>query len=151
MSFMQDDFDEGIEVRVVPGQIMPEDRMYRAERATEAAQAGLLDPLSFFEATQWDNPQKQAKRLIMWQTNPFSIIEMNDEDRAKLQEAMQMFGEEGEEGKKAEQISAVRQEAERLINSPEFQNLPEEEKKVAIQEIQSKLENLTKAGSAETK
>ena len=151
MSFMQDDFDEGIEVRVVPGQIMPEDRMYRAERATEAAQAGLLDPLSFFEATQWDNPQKQAKRLIMWQTNPFSIIEMNDEDRAKLQEAMQMFGEEGEEGKKAEQISAVRQEAERLINSPEFQNLPEEEKKVAMEQIQSKLENLTKAGASETK
>jgi len=146
MGFMQDDFDEGMEVRVVPGQIMPEDRFYRAERATEAVQAGILDPLSYFEITDWDNPMEQAKRLIMFQANPFSIIDLDDEDIQKLQQAQQMFGE-GAEGDRAnaEKASAIRQQVEQMVNSPEFQRMSTGKKQIAMKRIQERLQALTQA------
>lgn len=152
LGFMQDDIDEGIEVQVVPGQILPEDRFYRAERATEAAKAGLIDPLSFFEATEWDNPMKQAKRLVMFQTNPFSILDLDDEEKAKLQEAMQMFGQpggeaEGGEGdqQKATQIAEVRQQAERILASEEFKRATPEQQRSIEQQIQQRLQAVTQA------
>lgn len=153
IDLMQDDFDEGIEVRVVPGQIMPEDKLFKAEKATEAATAGLLDPLSYFEITDWvDDPVKQYKRLIMYQINPLSLVELDEDDKAKIQEAAQMFGQgqgggEGGQGgdPKAKQVASVRQEAERLINSPEFQKMSPIEKKNAQQQIKQKLQNITQA------
>lgn len=149
LSLMQDDFDEGIEIGVVPGQILPEDKVYRVDRATEAAKAGIIDPLSYFEATEWDNPMKQAKRFVMYQANPFSLIDLDQEDIAKLQQAAQLLGQsqggENQDQKKAQQISAVRQEAEKLINSAEFKNLPEDQKRSAMTEIRNRLDALTKA------
>lgn len=144
----QDDLDEGIEIKIIPGQVMPEDRMFRAERAKEAAEAQIITPLDYFEAAEYDNPMATAKRLEMYKVNPFSILDMDDDDIAKLQQAMQMFGQGAEAGgdqQKAQQISAVRQEAEMLINSPQFQQLPPEEQRSAMRQIQSRLQALTQA------
>ena len=153
IDLMQDDFDEGTEIRVIPGQILPEDRVYIADRAAEAAKAQMIDPLSFFEAQGWENPMKQAKRFLMFQTNPFSIVEMSDEDIASIIKANEMLaslspqggsgGEPGGEGipeEKAKQVSEIRQQAQELINSPEFKNMSPEEQRSAQMKVKKRLE-----------
>ncbi len=152
IDLMQDDLEEGVEVRVIPGQILPEDRLYRAERATEAATAGLIDPLTYFEATEWDDPMKQAKRLVMFKIDPFSVLEMTPEEMAKLQPALdaQARANEAKNGggapsgdqQKAQQIAQLRQQAEQLLKSPEFQKMPANQKKEAMQKIKDQLNTL---------
>jgi len=151
----QDDLEEGIEIKIIPGQILPEDRLYRAERVSEDTKAGLVDPLSYFEAMEYDNPMEQAKRLALYQVNPFSIIDLDEEDLAKLQKAMEMFPPPTEEGEgggedqaKAQQISEVRQQAEAMINSEEFKQLPVEQQQEAMKQLAGQLQNLTSAKSA---
>jgi hypothetical protein len=147
----QDDLDEGIEIKIIPGQIMPEDRLFRGERMFDAAKAQMATPLDYFEAAEFDNPMDIAKRLEMYKINPFSILDMSDEDIAKIQKAQQMFGGGAQGGAaggdqaKAQKISAVRQEAERLINSPEFKKLPPDQQKAAMGQIQAQLQALTQA------
>jgi|TARA_Y100000310_G_C20679501_1_gene815073 hypothetical protein len=150
IDLMQDDINEGVEVRVIPGQILPEDRLFKAEKAREDAKAGILDPLSYFELADYDDPQKQVKRLVMFKVNPFSILEMTEEDLAKIQQHKELIpteegGKAGENNKKAEQVSAVRQEAEKLINSPSFKNMPADKKKAAIKQIQGRLKKVIEA------
>lgn len=153
IDLMQDDFDDGIEIRVVPGQIMPEDKLFKSEKATEAVTAGLLDPLSYFEITEWvDDPVKQYKRLIMYQMNPLSLVELDEDDKRKIQEAAQLFGQgqgggQGGQGgdERARQVASVREEAERLINSPEFKKMSPAEQKNAQQQIKQRLQNITQA------
>lgn len=148
IDLIQDDIEEGVEIKVIPGQVMPEDRMYKAERATEAYKAGLIDPVSYFEETDWENPMEQAKKLIMFKVNPFSILDMTDEDIAKLQQATQMMGQPGgqpggqEVGgspERAQQLAQTRQQVEQLINSPEFQKLSPEQQRSSMQQIQERM------------
>lgn len=154
IDLMQDDFDEGTEIRVIPGQVLPEDRVYISDRAIEAAKVNMIDPLSFFESQGWEDPMKQAKRLMMFSAQPFSIVDMSDEDIAKVVKAAQMFATPPPEGgggapppegggvpeEKAKQVAAIRKEAQDLINSPEFKNMPPEEQRSVQEEIKKRLE-----------
>jgi len=156
LELMQDDFDDGMEVRVIEGQIMPEDRLYKAERASEDARNGLIDPLTYFEQGKgYDNPQEVAKRFIMYKTNPLSIINLNDEDIAALQKAGQTLAAVtpqqaglpagAQPDQRANEVAALRQEMETIAASPEFQALPKEEQVRTLEEMQSQVEALTAA------
>lgn len=142
----QDDLQEGIEIKIIPGQVLPEDRLFKAERATEAFKAGLIDPITFFEANDWDNPMEQAKKTIMFQLNPFSIIDLEDDDIQRIQKANQLLGGgQGGDQQKAQEVAKLKKQAEDLIKSPEFKRLPPEEQRSEIQKIQKTIQNLTQA------
>lgn len=143
----QDDLQEGIEIQVIPGQVLPEDRFYQAERAQQAAESQLLDPLSYFEATGWDDPMKQAKRLVMYTTNPFSIIDIDDKDIQALQRAAQLFNQTPQEGQsggfqdpRARRIHELSQALEQLPNTPEFQQMEEGEQQQVLARARQELE-----------
>lgn len=144
----RDDLEEGIEIQIIPGQVMPEDRLFQAERAKEEAQAGLIDPLTYFEETQRDNPMKLAKRLEMYRINPFSIIKLDEEDMQAIMEAQELFGVPGEEGgggeadPRAAGVARIRQEATERINSPEFQALSQAEQQKEIDTYKTRVEAL---------
>jgi hypothetical protein len=142
----RNDLQDGIEINIIPGQIMPEDRVFKAERAKEEAVAGLIDPLTYFEETQRDNPAKLAKRLEMYKINPFSIIKLDPEDMKAIAEAAQMFAPQGaegaQEGEKAAQVQDLRMRVEDLTGSPEFQSMPDGEKQQAMAQINEQLERL---------
>lgn len=147
---MKDDLQTGIKVRVIPGQILPEDRLFIAERAKEEIIAGVIDPLTYFELTGRDNPMKLAKRLEMYKINPFSILDLDDDDIQALQEANELFGGGEEEGgeaadSKAQQVAQLRQQAEELVQSDAFKSLPDREKKIKIEEIGVQLKRIQQA------
>ena len=148
LEFMQDDIEEGIEVKVIPGQIFPEDRLYKSERAFEALKAGLIAPISYFEAAGFDNPAEEAKKMEMYKVNPFSLVEMTNEDIAKLQRAFQIMaiiqGQQGQldETGKAKAIAQVRQRAQAIIQSEEFRNSSPEKQKQIMIPLQTQLKKL---------
>ena len=147
----RDDVNEGVEMQVIPGQVMPEDRIFKAERAKEEVIAGVIDPLTYFEETQRDNPMKYAKRLEMYKINPFSIVKLDDEDRQAIMEAQQLFGApggpQGQPGAgggdpRAAEVAKIRQEAEARMNSPEFQKLPQEKQQEEVDVFRARVEAL---------
>ena len=143
IELMRDDLNEGLEIRVLPGQILPEDTFYKSERAKEEVIAGIIDPLTYFEETKRDNPEKAAKRLIMWKLNPFSVVPLTPEDQQALAQAQQLLG--GGQDQKAQQLAEIRQQAEDLMASPEFQNQPPEIQRQAMEQIRGQINNLTQA------
>ncbi len=154
----QDDLNEGIEIKIIPGQIIPDDRMYRFDRAKEEATAGLIDPLTYFEETERDNPQELAKRLVMFKLNPLSILDMKPEDMQKLQVAGQAFNPQAPGGgapapggpldPRAQAVAKLRQQAEALVQSPEFAKMTPENKKKAIGLLQTQINKLSQAAAA---
>lgn len=156
-TIMRDDLRKGIKAEVIPGQIMPEDRLFIAERAKEEASVGLIDPLTYFELTNRDNPMELAKRLEMYKINPFTLIDLDDEDKQKIMEAQQLFGGGQEQGaeqegsgeamdsQKAEKVAQLRQEMETLVQSPEFQSLEPQEQEDRVRQLEDQLSKLLPA------
>lgn len=144
LSLMRDELMDGVEVSVIPGQIMPEDRIFKAERAKEEAVAGLIDPLTYFEETGRDNPLEMAKRLIMFKINPVSIIELGQKEHIALQQAAgNMPTPEQQTAQKAQQISQFTQQIQQLSDSPEFQKLPPEQQEESLAQLKNKLSKLS--------
>uniref|UniRef100_A0A6M3IQ13 Portal protein n=1 Tax=viral metagenome TaxID=1070528 RepID=A0A6M3IQ13_9ZZZZ len=154
----QDDLSEGMEIQIIPGQIIPDDRMYRSERAKEEAVAGLIDPLTYFEETDRDNAMELTKRLVMFKLNPLSILDMNEEDLQKLQAAGQIFNPQGEGGAggpapggpldpRAQRIAELNQKAQRIAQSPEFQKMNPKDQQRAMMLIQTQMNKLQKSAA----
>ena len=162
ISITQDDLTDGIEIKIIPGQIMPEDRLFKAERAKEEAIAGLITPLQYFKETERDNPMQLAKELEMYKINPFAILDMSQEDLAKIQQALQLFQgvqqamqppqQEGapvkgvsqaeKQDPKAQEMGQLRQQAEDLMASQEFQQMPPDQQQEVMAQIREQLQNV---------
>jgi len=155
LELSQDDLGEGIEIDIIPGQIMPDDRMYRSERAKEEATAGLIDPLTYFEETERENAQELAKRLIMFKMNPLSLVDMTPEDLQKLQGAAEIFNPQengpakgGPLDKNAQAVMQLKQKAEAITQSQEFQKMAPEQQQQAIKLIQNQINKLSQSAAA---
>jgi len=144
LSLMRDEMMDGIEVKIIPGQVMPEDRLFKGERAKEEVIAGIIDPLTYFEETGRDNPLEMAKRAIMYKINPLSIIELGEKEHINLQQAAgTMPTPEQQNAEKAQQLSQFTQQAKELTDSPEFQKLPPDQQELALKELKNQLTKLS--------
>lgn len=85
MDIMQDDFEDGTEVRVVPGKTLPEDRAFKYEQAQEDVKAGNIGVPDYLEIAGYDNPSQLAKNLVTWGANKFLAAGISPEDQAKIQ------------------------------------------------------------------
>lgn len=74
IELMQDDFEQGIEVRVIPGKSLPEDRRFMFERAQADVAQGLISPLSYLEEAGYQNPKEMAKSAFEWAQNPAQVL-----------------------------------------------------------------------------
>jgi len=140
----QDDLQEGIEIRVVPGQIIQEDRLFKAERAKEEAVAGLIDPLTYFEETGRENPIMLAKRLIKFKINPLSIFTLDDQDMKDLSNGQQQ-SQGIQTDQKSQAITALQKEAEDLVNSEEFKTASPDNQERMISEIEGRVKQLSQS------
>lgn len=148
-----DNIEDGIEVRVIPGQILPKDRVFRSERALEAVKLGILYPLAYFEEAEFDNPMETAKKLEMYKANPFSILDMDKEDIERLAKSFQLLKEIQQEAQptdqRAQAISNLRAKTQELVESPEFQEKPPEEQQRVLNQLKGQFKNLIGAGQAQ--
>lgn len=147
IDIMQDDLQDGIEINIKPGQVLPDDRLFRVELATEDFRAGVIDPLTYFETIGlYDNPEKQAKRLIMFKQNPYSIIKLDDRDiqdlldaNETLQKTSPMGAVGKEEDERTRKMIDARNQIMALKEDPNFNAMTPEEKLGMISKIKESL------------
>jgi len=154
IDIMQDDLQDGIEIQIQPGQTLPDDKIFRAERAREDAKDGLIDPVTYLEAAGgYDNPEDVAKRAIMFKANPFSVLNLDGDDLQKLMAANQILQQiqEGQQAggadagagdQKATQVAQLRERVQALVQSEEFKKLPQAQQEQALAKLREQLQAL---------
>ena len=83
-NLIQDDFEDGIEVRVIGGKSLPEDRQFKYEQAQEDIKNGIISPVDYFETAGYDNPQEKAKNKVIYDLNAPKAVGVTDEEMQML-------------------------------------------------------------------
>lgn len=84
IELMRDDIEQGIEVRVIPGKTLPEDRRFMYDRAQADIAAGIISPLSYLEDAGYQNPKETAKSAYEWATNPAKVLGIEPEQPPEM-------------------------------------------------------------------
>lgn len=131
----QDDFEDGVDIHILPGQIVPDDKIFRQEKALEEVQQGLISPIDYHRIVGKDDPDGITKRLIMFKMNPASLVSMSPEDMNAV--SMNQNKTEGqiEDGNTVTELEAY-------LTSPEFQQLPPEQQKEVVGRVREKISQL---------
>lgn len=93
ISLMQDDFEQGIEVRVIPGKSLPEDRRFMFERAQEDVKNGYISPIDYLEDAGYQNPKEKAKAAYEFAHDPAKALGIAPPMQSTQEGGQQMPGE----------------------------------------------------------
>jgi len=149
IEIMQDNLEDGIEIKVIPGQIMPVDRVYRAETAKELVVAGMITPLQYFEAAEFDNPMETAKQIEMYKVSPFSILELDPEDIENMKDGIALLQELAQAAQptdeRATAIAELRKKTDEIVKNPEFKKKSPKEQQEILSKLKMQFKNLSKA------
>jgi len=152
IEIMQDSIEDGIEVRVIPGQILPKDRVLRAERALEGVKGEFMIPLQYFEEAEFDNPMETAKQLEMYKISPFSVLSMDDADIENLREGISLLKELVQSAEptdeRATAIADLRERTKAVVESPEFKKKTPQEQQNILAKLKLQFKNLTQSKPA---
>lgn len=84
LTLIQDDFQDGSEIRIMAGKTLPEDRQFKYEQAQGDVEKGLLSPTDYFEAAGYDSPSDKAKNRVIYDMNKPFAVGIPDEELAKI-------------------------------------------------------------------
>lgn len=84
LTIIQDDFQDGAEVRIIAGKTLPEDRQFKYEQAQKDMDKGLLSPVDYFEVAGYDSPAEKAKNRVIYDMNKPFAVGIPDEEMQKI-------------------------------------------------------------------
>lgn len=84
IELMQDDFETGTEVKIIPGKTLPEDRQFKFEQAQKDMEMGVLAPIDYYEAAGYENGASKLKNLVTWGLNQAAAAGLTQEEIDKL-------------------------------------------------------------------
>lgn len=84
LTLIQDDFEDGSEVRVIGGKTLPEDRQFKYTQAQEDMKNGVISPVDYFEAAGYDSPQEKAKNRVVYDLNKPIAVGITPEELQRL-------------------------------------------------------------------
>lgn len=84
LTLMQDDFEDGSEVRVIGGKTLPEDRQFKYEQAQADVQNGIISPVDYLEVAGYDSPQEMAKNRVVFDLNRPIAVGITPEELQQL-------------------------------------------------------------------
>ena len=84
ISLVQDDFEDGNEVRIIAGKTLPEDRQFKYEQAQGDVERGLLSPVDYFEVAGYDSPVEKAKNRVIYDMNKPFAVGIPEEEVSKI-------------------------------------------------------------------
>lgn len=84
ITLIQDDFENGSEVRVIGGKTLPEDRQFKYEQAQQDMKDGVLSPVDYFEVAGYDSPAEKAKNRVRFNMNPAVAVGIPMEEMKAL-------------------------------------------------------------------
>ncbi len=85
LDLIQDDFETGSEIQVVPGKTLPVDAEFRFERAQKDVESGIISPTDYMEEAGYNNPKDLAKNAVAFKLNPAVSVGITPEEMAQLQ------------------------------------------------------------------
>lgn len=85
INLMQDDFEDGTEVRIIAGKTLPEDRQFKYEQAQKDLELGVLAPTDYLEIAGYDSPAEKAKNLVVWGLNQPYAVGIGEEEMMQIQ------------------------------------------------------------------
>jgi hypothetical protein len=81
---IQDDFQDGTEIRIIAGKTLPEDRQFKYEQAQADVEKGLLSPTDYFETAGYDSPAEKAKNRVVYDLNKPFAVGIPEEELAEI-------------------------------------------------------------------
>lgn len=135
ITLTREEIPKGIMVMVKKGSTLLVDRSQRMEMAKELAKTDMIDPETLYQEMGYPKPAERAQKLIEWWTLQGKIVapqpqippEMTTEGQIPMEG--QISPEQGGQG--ADQQLA---KLEQIISSPEFDQLPDEDKAQIVQQ-----------------
>lgn len=149
IEFSRDSIEDGLEVYVLPGSSLPQDKVSKRMEAMELAAGGMIPLDELYERLGWDNPKEVALKLIVFNTNPVMYSQILASGKT-FTEAVAMgalqppvqpgMGPEAapQEGEaELSEAADVMARVNELMESPEFQNMPPAQQQAIITEARS--------------
>jgi len=84
IELQRNDFEDGVEVKVISGKTLPEDRQFKMEQAQADVQKGIIAPIDYFKTAGYDNPSETAQNAVKFQLNPAVAVGISPEELAQL-------------------------------------------------------------------
>lgn len=66
----RDDFEDGIEIKIIAGKSLPEDRQFKYEQAQKDIELGILSKKDYLEIAGYNNPNQLVKNKVIEEMNP---------------------------------------------------------------------------------
>lgn len=79
-TLMQDDFEDGTELKIIAGKTLPEDRQFKYEQAQTDFKQGALGLTDYLEIAGYDAPTEKAKNTVSYHINPAVAVGMSPEE-----------------------------------------------------------------------
>lgn len=134
LELMQDDFEDGMDLRIISGKAIPEDAQFKFEMANKDVQAGYISPLDYLEIAGYEDPKRLAQNALMYQMNPAAAVGVTPEQIGQLQSSPTGVNEVDQGN---QQRGQALDRAQQVIQSDEFNNLPPEQKKQTIARLKA--------------
>jgi hypothetical protein len=84
IGLIQDDFETGSEIQVLPGKTLPVDSEFRFERAQKDVEAGIISPVDYMEEAGYTNAKEMAQNAQRYKLNPNEAVGITPEELQEL-------------------------------------------------------------------
>lgn len=84
IELIQDDFETGTEVKILPGKTLPVDDEFKFEQAQNDVKEGYISPVDYLEIAQYDNAKELAKNAVLYRLSPVAAVGMTPEEMQKI-------------------------------------------------------------------
>lgn len=80
IELIRDGFEDGVQVRVISGKTLPEDRQFKFEQAQNDVAKGILSPMDYLEVAGYDDPVGKAKNAVKYKLNPSLSVGLTEQE-----------------------------------------------------------------------
>jgi hypothetical protein len=80
LEIIQDDFEEGTEIRIIPGKTLPEDKQFKMQTAHEDMKDGVIAPEDYYQVAGYNDPKQTAKNLVKYKMNPALAVGLSQQE-----------------------------------------------------------------------
>lgn len=74
ITILQDDIEDGQEIKVISGKTLPQDEQFKFEQAQADVMAGLISPVDYVRIAKYDDPKEIAKNAVVYKQNPAEAV-----------------------------------------------------------------------------
>jgi hypothetical protein len=79
IEIIQDDIQNGSEIKVIAGKTLPQDNEFKWEQAQGDVDAGRISPVDYLEIANYDNARTLAQNAVLYQQNPMAAVGLTDQ------------------------------------------------------------------------